>query len=195
MVGVVSRVKVFLYEREDMSRIVIERYCDECCVWIGRFFLEERDQTVGLLFDCAVFWHKADITHVIDTHDRRVFGSAVFGESCQGLAEQVVTGDYRDVIVDATFFDGELQIADSTESFVFIGGTIVEKVDGGAVLIGLSVFCPCIELVEKECVSDDMDLVDPGYAACRVENVIDQELFRGVLDGADREESLGNFEC
>lgn len=43
MVGVVPRVEVFFYERECMPRVVVECYCDERCVWFGRFFLEERD--------------------------------------------------------------------------------------------------------------------------------------------------------
>lgn len=137
----------------------------------------------------------AEIADVIDTHNRCVFASAVFTEPCQGLAEQVITRDYRDVIVNVAFIDDELEIADGAESFVFIGGSVVDEVNWGAVLIGLPVFCPCNELVEEERVCNDVDLVDPGDTACRVEDVIDQELFRGVLDGTDWEESLGDFQC
>lgn len=154
-VGAAAVFDAFFDEVCVLACIVVEGWAAPVCFGCGRLFGHAQYAVLFVDGDDAAL-EEALFVCFPKAHDAGgLFLVGVVDEALQAEVQQVVAGDDEHVVVEVELFDGELYVADGSES-CFVGGCAVVH-DGYFLWFCV---CPVLEVTGELVVGDDDVFVD-----------------------------------
>src|SRR5438270_12460305 len=96
-----------------------------------RLLFKKSDAIVFIDLDRVVLLNLLQVRNVVHGQDRRILTSTKFTEPIQTVAEEIVSRNHHDVVVDSRLVNYEIQIANRAELVRIVRRVIVDDGEAG----------------------------------------------------------------